>query len=129
MTIVLASITPESVKRTLCHFAEKNGLHLIAYFECVGQQLPCTIDSTWDIHGVTIDNEEFSFIASQTGQKAIKFNVRFKEFIQSVKKWFEDMSEKLKPGLEALLEATIPPTIVFSAGITEYHSSQKTVRA
>lgn len=124
MTAVVP-ITPESVKRTLCHFAENKGLHFSAYFECAGRNLPCTIDSNWDIHGVTMNEQEFSFIASKTGQKAIKFNVRFKEFIQILKKWFKEIAEKLKPGLESLLEATIPPTILFFAGTTEFTGSKK----
>ena len=115
-----AAVTVESVEMTLRHFVENGGLHLTAFYECANEKLKCTLGGNWQVHGVTISNDEFSFIASQGEQKPVKFMVRMKNAIELVLQWFKETAEKMKPGLEAMFEATIPQKIVFSAGTTEY---------
>lgn len=108
----------ESIERTIRHFTENGGLHLTAYFECEQRKFLCTIDKSWEVHGVTTMKNELSFIASQSGQKPVKFAVRAPEFIAHVTEWFKKTAEKLTLG-GCILEETIPQNFVFSAGVTE----------
>ena len=114
------ALTAESAERTIRYVQENGSLCLTAYFEAAGRQLPCTIDQSWEIHGVTLKENEFSFVASKRGQQAaIKFYVNMREFIESLKKWFAEAAKTIGHNMKHLT-ATIPNTIVFVAGPTEY---------
>ncbi len=112
---------PASVLVTLRHLIENGAIHLIAYYECVLTRLPCTLSKTWEVHGVTITDEEFSFIASQGTQKPVKFVINAKTKIEKIIAWFIETAKKMIPGRGAAkCEATIPANLVFRAGTTEH---------
>lgn len=114
-----ASSMASTIERILRHFQENGKLVLSAQYVGLGRY-PCTIDNKWSIHGVTHTNDELSFIASMGDQRPIKFDVTTKFFIQHAVEWFQEMAAILAQKMAGLVEAIIPPTIVFQAGVTEY---------
>lgn len=93
----------------------------MAYFESAGQQAPCTVDKGWKVHEIIVNDDQISFIASNKKRKTtMKFLVRAKEFLASLKKWFSEIAETQTPSKGVNLKAVVPPRFVFLGGVTEY---------
>jgi hypothetical protein len=112
-------LTAESIENTIRYFSENGKLWLIARFEGLGNH-SCKLDSTWSVQGVTFTDSELSFVASQGEKKPIKFYITLEAFIKSAARWFQEMAATLTHKATGLVEAIIPPTIIFNAGVTEY---------
>lgn len=126
---VLDVATASTVELVIKHFQEGEGLGLTAYFESYNQKYLCLIDDKWEISVVTVTDEpspQISFIARLNGQAPMKFSVTRPEYVAAAHKWFAATAAALTAQtLAKQLEATIPPHIVFSAGVTELILVQK----
>jgi hypothetical protein len=112
-------ITAEEAERVIRFFAEQGNFSFRAYYECFKQNCECKIDDAWEIHGVTLNEHEFSFLASTRNQKPIKFMARYEALKDAIIKWLTEMSNQIKKSAKAL-SGQVPASIVLFAGTTEY---------
>lgn len=117
--VAAKKITAEEAKQVIRFFAKQGNFSFQAYYECFQKKCACKIDSTWKILGVTLNDSEFSFLASAHNQKPIKFMVRYDALKDAIVKWLTEMSRLIKQSVKTL-SGQIPVSIVLFAGTTEY---------
>lgn len=117
-----------SVEQTILRLVENGGLRFVAYYECARSKFACEINNNWELRGITVNENELSFIASNGNQSPVKFSVRG-EFAKSAINWFEEASKKLIVNGKIDPKTKIPDSIVFTAGVTELVAPRKVAAA